>query len=80
MLFTISLRWLWHRPARAIMVGVFGGPLTYFFASKLGAIQFVSFSARDLIIMAVFWAGAILTMVRLTWIIFENNKKPTIRP
>jgi len=51
----ISMRWLKQQPLLALMAGAVGGPLSYWAAARLGAVQFVE-PAALVITMALGWA------------------------
>ena len=62
---TSSMRWLTGRYAVAALVGAAGGPLSYYYGLRLGAIEFNPNIALTLITLAVVWAAV---MPLLIWL------------
>jgi hypothetical protein len=62
---TSSLRWLTGRYALAALFGAAGGPLSYYYGLRLGAIEFNPNTPLTLIALALVWAAV---MPLLIWL------------
>ncbi len=60
----VSLNWLKGRPLLAALLGLVGGPASYFAGFKLGGIQFLEFDAA-MAALAIGWAASMPLLVRL---------------
>lgn len=60
----VSLGWLKGRPLLAALLGLVGGPASYFAGSKLGGIQFLDFNAA-MIALAAGWALSMPLLMKL---------------
>ena len=60
----VSMKWMRGRPALAVLMGAFGGPLSYLAGQKLGAISFND-SVLALVALAFTWGLAMPLLVFL---------------
>ncbi len=61
----VSLRWLRERPVAAVLLGLIGGPLSYYGGAKLGGLTFINMPAA-LTALAIGWALVTPLLVRLS--------------
>lgn len=64
--FTVCLAWMQRRTALAAAFGAVGGPLAYWSAQRLGAVEFPSGPAMGCAILAVTWGIATPLLLRLS--------------
>jgi hypothetical protein len=62
---TASMRWLNGRYAVAALFGAAGGPLSYYYGLRLGAIEFNTNIVITLVTLAVVWAAVMPVLVWL---------------
>jgi hypothetical protein len=61
----VSLRWLRERPVAAVLLGLIGGPLSYYGGAKLGGLTFINMPAA-LTALGIGWALVTPLLVRLS--------------
>jgi len=65
MVLHFCMRWLSHRYVLASLLGLIGGPLSFLGGERLGAASFGEPRALSLAVLAITWAIALPTLVRI---------------
>lgn len=77
---TGSMRWLTGRYALAALFGAAGGPLSYYYGLRLGAIVFNPNMAVTLVTLAIVWAAVMPALLWLAGVLVPNASGDVAAP
>jgi hypothetical protein len=70
------LSWLRGRYRLAALLGLIGGPLAFLAGERIGAVTFLPSRLTHLTLLAIFWSGAMPTLVYATDRLFGTARGP----